>query len=412
MDIKQKRTLIRNVMLNGELTHILIEGNRFSDLRAPYDTPADIYISGEGKAILPPFYNAHTHAAMTLLRGYADDLPLQKWLTEYIWPYEAQMKPEDIYNGSRLAILEMIKSGTVFFSDMYWAQDETIRAVAEMGIRATIGVTLMDGLDEKKLFRYFDEWKDPTDGRITLSVAPHAIYTVSEDLFLKCAEMAEYHHVILHTHLSETRQEVDECIRKHGKTPVRWLDSLGVLTPNVIVNHAVHVDEEEIDILKERGVTVVHNPCSNMKLSSGIFPTKQFIDAGCHIALGTDGCSSNNNLDMREGMKVASLLAKVCYSPEILPVKEIFKWATENGAQAYRIDGGVIAVGKLADALLIDLNNERMQPCYDLLSNWVYSADSGCIDTVICNGRVIMEQRRVQGEDDIIACIKQKYHRV
>lgn len=398
--------LIKNILLDNEKKDILIEGNQFSKIDNEIAIEsADIVIDGKNKAIIPPFYNSHTHAAMTLLRGYADDMPLHLWLNEYIWPFEAKMTAADIYMGSKLAILEMIKSGTVFFADMYWDVEETIRAAHEMGIRAAIGITMMDRLGEEKIkrnFQFLRNWKDAS-GLIQLTLAPHAIYTVSESLLRQTSEIAQETNTVLHIHLSETEQEVKDCIAHNGLSPVRWLESIGFLNSNVVAAHVVHVDQEEIAILKERNVTVVHNPVSNMKLSSGIFPSKEMSEAGCHVALGTDGCSSNNNLDMRESMKVASLLAKVNYNPETLPVEEIYEWATINGAEAFGINAGIIAEGKLADALLVDLTNERLVPNYNLLSNWVYSADNSCIDTVICNGKLLMHNRKVEKEDEIIA---------
>ncbi len=398
--------LIKNILLNDRKTHVRIDGNRFSEIGDNADKrPADIIIEGEGKAIIPPFYNGHTHAAMALLRGYADDMPLFEWLNNHIWPAESKITPQDVYTGSRLAILEMIKSGTVFFADMYWDIEETARAAEEMGVRAAIGITFMDRLGEEKIrqnFKVLKEWKKSSE-LVQLAVSPHAIYTAGEALLKQCAEVARELDIILHIHLSETEQEVCDCIEAHGKTPVRWLDSIGILSSGVVAAHVVHVDDEEIAILKERGVTIVHNPVSNMKLSSGCFRTKEMLQSGCRVALGTDGCSSNNNLDMRESMKFASLLAKSNYSPEVLTVQEVYQWATVNGAEAFGLDAGIIAEGKLADALLVDLDNERLVPNYNLLSNWVYAADSSCIDTVICNGRILMQNRDVKNEEKIIS---------
>lgn len=388
-----KTLLIKNVLLDGRKTDILIEGNRFRSVGAPAGTVADETIEADGYAIVPPFYNTHNHAAMSLLRGYADDMPLQKWLQEYIWPFEDKLTREDIRRGSEIAVKEMVASGTVFFSDMYFDIEETIDVVAKAGIRAAIGVTFVEAhsksQQEVKL-EMLRNWSDPTGGRITLTVAPHAIYTVGRELFIKCTEVARERGVKLHVHLSETKQEVDDCIALHGTTPVRYLDSLGVLGPNVIAAHVVHVDDEEAAILAERGVTISHCPCSNMKLASGIFPYERLMKAGCRITLGTDGPSSGNNLDMREAMKFAALLAKVSSgNPELLSADEIFRWATVNGAQAFGIDAGIIEEGRLADALLLDMNNIKMQPCHNLISNWVYSADSGAVAKVICDGKII-----------------------
>ena len=386
--------LLKNVWLDGAVTHVLIEGNRFKKIGAAAEMPADEVLDAEGMALLPPFYNTHTHAAMSLLRGYADDMPLQKWLQDYIWPFENKMTAADIREGSRLAVREMIRTGTVFFSDMYFDIEETIRVVQEYGIRAAIGVTFVEShtkSQQAEKLEMLRSWSRPADDLITLTVAPHAIYTVGTDMLVRCAATARELGFKLHIHLSETRTEVEDCIREHGTSPVRYLDSLGVLGDNVIAAHVVHVDEEEAAILAARGVTVSHCPCSNMKLASGIFPYKLLHDAGCRITLGTDGDSSNNNLDMREEMKFAALLAKVSSGdPEILPAGEALAMATRNGAAAFGIDAGIIEEGRLADALLVDLRDERMQPLHNLASNWVYAAGSDCIDTVICNGKILM----------------------
>lgn len=391
-----KTLLIKNVLLKDRKTDILVADGRFKSLCAPEGTRADETLDAEGTAILPPFYNTHTHAAMSLLRGYADDMPLQKWLQDYIWPYENKMTAQDIREGSRLAVREMIRTGTVFFSDMYFEIDQTIAVVQEFGIRAAIGVTFVDSHSKSQQADKLDmlrNWVDPSGGLITLTVAPHAIYTVSPDLLVKCADTARSLGLKLHIHLSETRQEVEDCLRAHGTTPVRYLDSLGFLGPDVIAAHVVHVDEQEAAILASRGVTIAHCPCSNMKLASGIFPYKMLHEAGCRITLGTDGDSSNNNLDMREEMKFAALLAKVSSGdPEVLPAAEALEMATRSGAEAFGLDAGVIREGALADALLVRLDDPRMQPCHNLVSNWVYAAGSSCIDSVICNGNIVMKR--------------------
>jgi len=391
--------LLKDVLLDGIRTDVLIEGCRFKKIGAAAGTAADEVIDADGMALLPPFYNTHTHAAMSLLRGYADDMPLQKWLHDYIWPFENKMTAADIEKGSELAVREMIRTGSVFFSDMYFDIGETIRVVRKYGIRAAIGVTFVESHTKSQQAEKLDmlrHWSDPTGGMITLTVAPHAIYTVGTELLVRCAETARELGLKYHIHLSETRKEVEDCIREHGTTPVRYLDRLGVLGDNVIAAHVVHVDPEEAAILAERGVTVSHCPCSNMKLASGVFPYKLLHDAGCRITLGTDGDSSNNNLDMREEMKFAALLAKVSSGdPETLPACDALAMATRCGAEAFGIDAGLVAEGRLADALLVDLRDERMRPLHNLTSNWVYAAGSSCIDTVICNGKVLMKNREL-----------------
>lgn len=398
--------LIKNVLLGTGRTNILIEDGRFSKIGVPSDFSATEVIDAEGLAILPAFYNTHNHAAMSLLRGYADDMPLQKWLQEYIWPYEDKLTADDIERGSELALREMISGGSVFFNDMYFEIERTIGLVDRMGTRACIGITVMENHslaveDQKRDF--VDHFVDPTGGRIQLAIAPHAIYTVGREKLIRSAEWARNKGLKLHIHLSETAGEVESCLKEHGMTPVRYLDSIGFLGNDVVAAHCVHIDEEEWDILAERGVTVSHCPCSNMKLGSGRFPYELAIRSGARITLGTDGCSSNNNLDMREEMKFASLLAK-CVSvssdgtmsntgdPTLLPAETVMEWATVNGARAFGIDAGEIAEGKVADCILVDLGAERMNPCHNLVSNWVYSASSDCVRTVICDGKIIMKK--------------------
>ena len=387
------RLLLKGVLHDGRVRNILIEDKRFKDLDAPAEVAEAQVFDASGSAILPAMYNTHTHAAMTLLRGYADDMPLQKWLQEYIWPFEDKLTPEDIRKGSEIAVREMVQSGTVFFNDMYFDVEETIDIVNRTGTRAAIGITVMENHSKavtREKREFIRHWQDPTGGRVRLVMAPHAIYTVGERKLRDSAEFAREHGMLLHIHLSETVKEVEDCLIEHGTTPVRYLDSIGFLGPDVIAAHCVHVDDEEAAILAERGVTVSHCPCSNMKLGSGVFPYSRLMQAGCRITLGTDGASSGNNLDLREAMKFAALLAKSGGDPELLPAEEVFRWATRSGAEAFGIDAGVIAEGKLADCLLIDLTDIRMQPCHHLVSNFVYSADSRCIKHVLCDGRIVL----------------------
>ena len=388
--------LLKGVLLDSRQCNILIRDGCFADIDAPAETPADKVVDASGLAILPALYNTHNHAAMTLMRGYADDMPLEKWLQEYVWPFEDKLTAADIRRGSDIAVSEMLSSGSVFFSDMYFEIDETVKAVEESGMRAAIGITVMENhsksVEEQKM-QYVRDWKDPTGGRIQLVMAPHSVYTVGPDKLKRSAAFARKNGLRLHIHVAETRTEVQNCIRDYGTTPVRYLDSLGFLGPDVIAAHCVHVDAEEWKILAGRGVTVAHCPCSNMKLGSGRFPYELAIESGCRITLGTDGASSNNNLDLREEMKFAALLAKVAGDPSLLSATEVFRWASRNGAEAFGLDAGEIACGKLADAILVDLGRSSMQPCHNLVSNFVYSADSSVIRHVICDGQLVYTAR-------------------
>lgn len=407
------KIIIRNASLKGQSIDLHITGNRISRIishqsaeTSCFDNPNVVLIDAQGMNVFPAFYNMHNHAAMTLLRGYADDLPLMEWLQRHIWPAEARFTDEHIRVGVRLACLEMIKSGTVFFNDMYWQEEVALPVVEEMGLRAMLGVTFIDGQEHKIRERYFDLLKHfaPNgDSRISLAVAPHAIYTAGKELLCQCAEAARRNGQKIHIHLCETQDEVENCLKEHGCTPVAYLDKMGFLGEDVIAAHVVHVTDEDIRILAERKVAVVHCPVSNMKLSSGIAPVQKLLNAGCRVALGTDGCSSNNNLDMREEMKIAALLAKVSNGPQALPASDVLHMGTRAGAEICELDAGLIEEGRLADLLLVRNNEASVTPMFHPESNWVYAANSSMIDTVICNGRILMWGRQVEGEEKILA---------
>lgn len=405
--------LIRSVQIGETETtgNVLIDGTRFASFDADPHVPADTVLDGSGKALLPPFYNAHTHAAMSLMRGYADDIELHTWLQDHIWPLEAKLTEEDVYHGARLACLEMIRSGTVFFNDMYWHYHGTARAVEEMGLRADLSGVLIDvGADETKsqaqrdLAEQLFEETGRYGPRVRFALGPHAIYTVSEENLRWCADFANRRDIRIHLHLSETRKEVEECVAAHGCRPVEYLDRLGVLNSRLVIAHAIWVNEDEMALLAAHGVTVVHCPKSNMKLCSGEFAYSAMKAHGVRVTLGTDGCSSNNNLDMLEEAKFASLRAKNHDAdPTAGPAPEVFSLATRHGAEAFGLDAGRLEAGALADCILVDLDNARLVPGYHLLSDMVYSADSSCIDTVICDGRVLMRAGVIDAETQIIA---------
>ena len=405
------KIILQSVLFQGKIQDILISGKKFAKVgrmltARDYDK-AEV-VNCKGLAIVPPFYNGHTHAAMTLLRGYADDMPLQKWLQEYIWPFEAKLTAKDIEIGSRLAVLEMIKSGTVFFSDMYWHREVTMKVVKEMGSRAAIGVTIAENLDSpehiEENFKFLQDHRYEND-RVKLAVMPHSIYTVGEKIFKRCAKVANAENYVLHTHLSETLTEIKDCKKQYGCSPVELLAKWDVLGDHMVAAHCVHLSEYDMSLMAESGSAAILNPCSNLKLGSGIPKVNALLDSGMLVGLGTDGASSNNNLDMHEEMKLISLLAKVepkTGKAESLPAEEALKLATANPALAYGIPAGVIAEGFLADALLLDLKNERLVPNHNLVSNWVYAADSFAIHSVICNGKFVMKNRHVDGEEEIL----------
>ena len=405
--------LIKNVLHQDKLTDVLIEGNRIARIASGISAPAGVEVlDGTDKAIIPGFINTHTHASMTLFRGYGDDLPLMTWLEDYIWPVEAQMTAHDVYVGARLACLEMLRSGTTCFLDMYMHPLETAKAVEEMGLRAHLSYTLFDQgnaeraeLDRKRSYEYFDRFKEFSD-RITFTLGPHAIYTVSGEQLQFCHQFAVEHNVKIHLHLSETKGEIDECVRQHGLTPVRYLEKLGILSEHLVLAHVVWIDDEEMDLLAKYNVSVVHNPASNLKLASGYaFKYEEMKRRGIRIGIGTDGCSSSNNLDMVVAMKLASFLGKGWrFDSTACKADDIFASATSIGADILGIPAGRVEEDALADVCLVDLNTPELVPLNSLTSNLVYATSgSSCVDTVIVDGRILMRDKYVPGQEAIIA---------
>lgn len=406
--------LIKNVLHNNHITDVLIEKNCFAKIAPHQDIKTDIVIDGTDKAILPAFYNLHTHAAMNLLRGIGDDKELFSWLSQDIWPREATFDEEIIYHGTRLAIIEMIKTGTVCFSDMYFEQKGIIQAICEMGMRAAVSFVEMDMFNDKLTkdkiadTAKFLALPNPCPERIKKAIAVHAVYTVSDELISFAAKTAKENDMYLHIHACETQKEVDDCVAKVGHSPIEHLEKLGALGPKTILAHAVFLSDEDIEIILKHQVKLCTNPASNYKLCSGIFQFKKLLDKGCFITLGTDGSASNNNVSMLDEMKMCALSAKIqCMQPDVGTAEEIFKIATQNGAEALGLNAGVVEEGKLADCILVDLNNTLMVPNYNLISNIVYSADSSCIDTVICDGRILMQNHIIDGEKEIVAKAKE-----
>ena len=409
--------LISRATLNGRTVDVLVEGNRFKTIsETPLVGAFDRTIDARGKILVPPFYNGHTHAAMNLLRGFADDLQLMDWLQNHIWPAEAHLDDAIVYAGTRLSILEMIKSGTVFFNDMYWYAPAVLRAAEDMKVRAAIArqaIETSPGVNNPTNVESNAALEDMIGGcsdRVFLTYAPHAIYTVCGDSLREMHEKAAAEKSYYHIHVAETRTEMETCAKLHGgMTPIAYLDSLGVLDARTVMAHCVHLTDDDIRIIRERDAVIVHNAQSNLKLDSGFFPFKRAVtEGGCRTILGTDGCSSNNSMSMFSEMKTAALLAKtVADDPTVAPAAQILQMATADGAAAFGIDAGVIAEGKLADALLLDASNSLLVPGFNLASDLVYAADSSCVDTVICDGNVLMTNRVVPGEADIIAAARE-----
>jgi 5-methylthioadenosine/S-adenosylhomocysteine deaminase len=376
-----------------------------------YRNEADHLITGEKTLAIPGLVNAHTHAAMTLLRGYADDMHLQQWLSEKIWPLEAHLTGEDVYWGTKLACLEMIRSGTVAFNDMYFFMEEAAKAVDESGIRAVLSHGFITfGLPEKfeaetkateKLVSHIRGMNNP---RINPAVGPHAPYTVPPEHLEWCGAYSKEENVMLHIHLSETEQEVLDCKKAHGITPAALLDRCGCLSERTLAAHGCWLEDADCKLLAERGSHVAHNPVSNMKLATGrAMPYPALREAGVNVALATDGCSSNNNLDLFEEMKTAAIGQKFFWKQDtLLPAEEAFAMATSCGAKALGIPGGSITVGQPADIVLLSLDHPSMVPLHNPVSNLVYAASGGLVSTVLCNGKVLMHEKEIPGEADVL----------
>ncbi|MEW6681130.1 MAG: amidohydrolase, partial [bacterium] len=391
--------LIKDILLlDGKKKDIYIEGNIIKKIGKNLEFQADKTIDGKNRLAIPPFINSHTHAAMTLLRGYADDMPLLQWLSTKIWPIEAKMTEEDVYWGAKLACLEMIRNGITTFNDMYWHFHGTAMAAIEMGMRGIISAVFIDLFDKDKAKeqislneRLFKEAKSYSN-RITFALGPHAIYTVSEESLRWAADFSKENNVFIHIHLCETEEEIKGCIEKHNLRSVEYLEKIGFLSERIIACHCVWLSEREIDILKEHNIKCVFNPISNMKLSVGeVFPYTKLKNTGILCLLGTDGASSNNSLNMFEAMKIASLLLKFSsHDPTSLKAEEAFALSTKN----VFVDTGV-SEGKLADITIISLERPEFTPGYNLISDIVYSANPSCVDTVICDGRILMEDKKI-----------------
>ncbi len=389
-----------------EAANIHVSGDKISEI-SKGEVAGENMIDGYGKFATPGLVNAHTHASMTLLRSYSDDKALMDWLQKDIWPIEAKMKRRDIYWGAALAAVEMIKSGTTAFADMYGpCMEEVAKVVEESGLRGSLSRGIIGFADgEKKLaenVELYKNWHGAANGRITVMFGPHAIYTCPPDFLKKVAAEAEKLNAEIHMHMNETRGEIEESIKNYGKRPFEVVAETGLLDLGMLAAHCVHLSEEEIKIIKDKKVRVAHNPGSNMKLASGISPVTKLLAEGVKVALGTDGASSNNNLDMLEETRLAALLAKVdTLNPLAVPAAQALQMATEFGAEALGLKNiGRLEKGYKADIVLWDMNGAQWQPNYNPVSLLVYSANASAVDTVIADGKILMENRELKTLDE------------
>ena len=401
---------VRDARLDDAVVAVRVEGDRIVALGAGVEPAAgDEVLDAAGMALLPGLVNGHTHAAMTLMRGYGGDLPLMKWLQDKIFPVEAKLTGDDVYWGTRLACVEMIRSGTVRFWDMYWQPEAVGRAVQDAGIRASVALPLVDGLDPDKSDALHADAERSLDAladagrRITPTLGPHSIYLVSEKSLRWIADLSSERDICVHIHLSETEGEVNGCVTAHGVRPASYLDRIGVLTPRTIVAHGVWLDDDELQLVGEHGATIVTNPVSNLKLAvGGVFPYAKARAHGIPVGLGTDGASSNNSLDLFQDVKHLALMQKHAErDPAAMPATEA--WAVASGQRAPLLGGtGRLAVGEPADFLLVRSDAPELTPG-ELVANLVYAAAGAVVDTTVVAGQVLMRGGVIGDEAEVRA---------
>jgi 5-methylthioadenosine/S-adenosylhomocysteine deaminase len=379
--------------------------------------PGDELIDATGMLLCPPMVNAHTHAAMTLFRGFGDDMPLMEWLRTKIWPAEAKLEPQDVYWGTRLACIEMIRAGTARFLDMYWHGAEAARAVVDSGMRALVSSVIIDQLDPAKGRAMRPEVIETLDriaavgDRVAAGLGPHAIYTVSPESLAWIAEVAAEREITVQIHLSETEQEVADCLEAHGKQPAAYLDELGFLGPRTVLAHGDWLDEGELELVAERGATVVANPAANMKLAvGGVLPYPAAARAGVSLGLGTDGVSSNSNLDCFEEVKLFALSQKhATGDPSTLPASEAL--AIARGFRSPVLGGTQLEVGQPADFLLLRGDDPELS-AGDLDADLVYAVSGSIVDTTVVAGDALMRNREVAGAEEAVAEVRQRAGRL
>ncbi len=375
-----------------------------------YDEVKDM----SGKLLIPGLVNAHTHTPMTLLRGVGSGLPLQRWLFEAIFPVEDKMDTKDVIAGAQFAILEMLACGTTCYQDMYWDYGELAPMILESGIKVNAGAVMQMNdpqADWAKAFfekrfaateRFYKDFNNAGDGRIHANMQIHSEYLTIDDALMRCSELAHKTGMEVHTHISETKLEHEECIGRHGETPIAHFDRLGLLDTGAVCAHCVWVSDEDLDIMARKGATFVHNPTSNLKLGSGIAPVSRAIKKGVNVALGTDGTASNNNLNMFEEMHIASILQNGANrDPLALSAQDAFDMATINGYRAlHREDCGELAAGKRADVVAMDMDKPHLLPDVNTLALLVYSCQASDVCMTMVDGKVLYENGEYKTIDE------------
>ena len=363
---------------------------------------ADRVINAENLLLIPGLYNTHTHLPMTIFKGYAEDMTLDKWLFERIFPAEDKLNEEIVYYATLLGIAEQIKNGVISCSDMYYFTETVLRAADESGIKINAcrpAQSFDENENPKDNYRFaeskmlYKNYHNSANGRIKIDMSIHAEYTANEKIVAAVADYSNENKIINHVHISETKKEHDECIQRYNKTPCEFFNSLAFFDSPTLAAHCVHVTQSDMDILNQKGVTVAHNPSSNLKLACGVANVTAMIEKGINITLGTDGSASNNNLDILKEMYLASILQKgITGDPTVLPAKDMLKFATANSAKVQgRTDCGSIEVGKKADITALDLGSLEASPIYDYSSSLLYSMSGRNVVLTMCDGKILYE---------------------
>jgi len=388
--------------------NIAVKNGKIEKIGKNLEVDAKYTVNGSGKIAFPSFANMHTHISMTLLRGLGADLPLHDWLQKVIWPLEGEfVSPEFVKDGALLGIVEAIRSGTTLFMDMYFFEEAVAEACKEVGIRVGLGFGILDFPTKvaktpeeyiQRAKKFAEEFKNKE--LVFPVICPHAPYTCSPKTLRMAKELADEYRLLLHIHVAETKEEVERIKEQYGKTPVEHLESVGFLDKNVLCAHTVWTTEKEREILKEKDVKVAHCPESNLKLASGVAPVPDYLKRGITVTLGTDGAASNDNLNMLEEASTCAKLHKgYNLDAKAINAKTVLKMATENGFKVANIKAGKVEEGYEADLILVNTDLPEFQPLYDPVSQFIYSANSECIDTVICKGKVLMEKRELKTLD-------------
>lgn len=404
------KTLIKNTsildMLGPKIKkgNIYIDNNKIVEVGFTKDFKAEKIIDGNNFLTMPGFINAHTHVAMSFFRNYGNDTDLMTWLNDYIFPAEDKLNEEIVYDASLLSFAEMIKSGTTCFADMYFFEESTIKALEKGKLRAQISRGLSSPDDNnyriKENIELFNKYNSK-DEKIEIAMGPHAVYTTSKSYLKEISKISRDYQIPIHIHLSETIFENEKCFERYGQTPTEVFNECGVFENRTIAAHGVHLSDSDLEILKEKNVSIIHNPSSNLKLSSGILDVKRLIDFGINVCLGTDSAASNNKQSILREIELAALLAKY-HSADGLNSFDILKMATINGAKALGLDKeiGTIEVGKKADLIMIDLDNINHLPNNDPISSICYSTYEDDIKYVFVDGELVLDRRNLLHLDE------------